>query len=401
MIDLDFFQNKVFSVSEFNNLFKSIIDEVDIFKNITITGELKNFKKHVTGNYFFQLIDKNSSISCVVYSFLDFNYNNKFKDGDKVKITGSLTIFNKKGTYNIVVKRMSFENEGEILLNKNLLIKKLQKEGVISDEKRNLPKFPRNIGLLCGENSAAYYDIVNNINNRYKNCIIYFFPCIVQGNSAKRSILQALEKANNYNLDILIISRGGGEDLSVFDDEDIAIKIHSIKCPTIAAIGHDVDYTVCDYVSDVRVSTPTAAALTSVPNTHDLLLNLEDSYSIILNNIKFKLSTYENNLKLLNNIIENNSFSSKINKFSNNLKILKINLSNSLNKKIVEYKNKISLFDTTLDNISPYNILKKGYVLVYNNENKAVSTFKEAKDYNDFKIKFVDGVIKVKRNGDN
>ena len=138
----------VYSVSQFNNLFKEIIDETKIFKNLNITGELSNFKKHISGNYFFNLIDDSSSISCIIYSFLDFSYDKKFKTGDKVIINGNLTIFNKRGTYNIVVNKMSLVGEGDILLNKKFLIEKLTKEGIISEIKKDIPKFPNKIAIL-------------------------------------------------------------------------------------------------------------------------------------------------------------------------------------------------------------------------------------------------------------
>ena len=285
----------VYSVSQFNNLFKEIIDETKIFKNLNITGELSNFKKHISGNYFFNLIDDSSSISCVIYSFLDFSYDKKFKTGDKVIINGNLTIFNKRGTYNIVVNKMSLVGEGDILLNKKFLIEKLTKEGIISEIRKDIPKFPNKIAILTGDNSAAYSDLIKNISNRYKNCEILFFPTIVQGKDAVKSIINSLEAAKNYDLDLLILARGGGssEDLSAFDDENVVRSFAKIKCPKISAIGHEIDVMVCDYVADLRVSTPTAAAIASVPNKDDLLSYLDNKLNEIYVCVNSKILLYE------------------------------------------------------------------------------------------------------------
>ena len=320
----------VYSVSQFNNLFKEIIDETKIFKNLNITGELSNFKKHISGNYFFNLIDDSSSISCVIYSFLDFSYDKKFKTGDKVIINGNLTIFNKRGTYNIVVNKMSLVGEGDILLNKKFLIEKLTKEGIISEIKKDIPKFPNKIAILTGNNSAAYSDLIKNISNRYKNCEILFFPTIVQGKDAVKSIINSLEAAKNYDLDLLILARGGGssEDLSAFDDENVVRSFAKIKCPKISAIGHEIDVTVCDYVADLRVSTPTAAAIASVPNKDDLLSYLDNKLNEIYVCVNSKILLYEKKLSKIKDINFFKSFNLYLNDLKNKILFINEKISN-------------------------------------------------------------------------
>ena len=388
----------VYSVSQFNNLFKEIIDETKIFKNLNITGELSNFKKHISGNYFFNLIDDSSSISCVIYSFLDFSYDKKFKTGDKVIINGNLTIFNKRGTYNIVVNKMSLVGEGDILLNKKFLIEKLTKEGIISEIKKDIPKFPNKIAILTGDSSAAYSDLIKNISNRYKNCEILFFPTIVQGKDAVKSIINSLEVAKNYDLDLLILARGGGssEDLSAFDDENVVRSFAKIKCPKISAIGHEIDVTVCDYVADLRVSTPTAAAIASVPNKDDLLSYLDNKLNEIYVCVNNKILLYEKKLSKIKDINFFKSFNLYLNDLKNKILFINEKISNSINLKFNDYSTRLKELKSKIEILNPENLLSKGYAIIKDNNNRVITSKSEAVNKSYLNIKFIDGSIKVK-----
>lgn len=388
----------VYSVSQFNNLFKEIIDETKIFKNLNITGELSNFKKHISGNYFFNLIDDSSSISCVIYSFLDFSYDKKFKTGDKVIINGNLTIFNKRGTYNIIVNKMSLVGEGDILLNKKFLIEKLTKEGIISEIKKDIPKFPNKIAILTGDNSAAYSDLIKNISNRYKNCEILFFPTIVQGKDAVKSIINSLEAAKNYDLDLLILARGGGssEDLSAFDDENVVRSFAKIKCPKISAIGHEIDVTVCDYVADLRVSTPTAAAIASVPNKDDLLSYLDNKLNEIYVCVNSKILLYEKKLSKIKDINFFKSFDLYLNDLKNKILFINEKISNSINLKFNDYSTRLKELKSKIEILNPENLLSKGYAIIKDDNNRVITSKSEAVNKLYLNIKFIDGSIKVK-----
>lgn len=388
----------VYSVSQFNNLFKEIIDETKIFKNLNITGELSNFKKHISGNYFFNLIDDSSSISCVIYSFLDFSYDKKFKTGDKVIINGNLTIFNKRGTYNIVVNKMSLVGEGDILLNKRFLIEKLTKEGIISEIKKDIPKFPNKIAILTGDNSAAYSDLIKNISNRYKNCEILFFPTIVQGKDAVKSIINSLEIAKNYDLDLLILARGGGssEDLNAFDDENVVRSFAKINCPKISAIGHEIDVTVCDYVADLRVSTPTAAAIASVPNKDDLLSYLDNKLNEIFVCVNSKILLYEKKLSKIKDINFFKSFNLYLNDLKNEILFINEKISNAISLKFNDYSTRLKELKNKIEILNPENLLSKGYAIIEDNNNKVITSKSEAVNKSYLNIKFIDGSIRVK-----
>lgn len=388
----------VYSVSQFNNLFKEIIDETKIFKNLNITGELSNFKKHISGNYFFNLIDDSSSISCVIYSFLDFSYDKKFKTGDKVIINGNLTIFNKRGTYNIVVNKMSLVGEGDILLNKRFLIEKLRKEGIISEIKKDIPKFPNKIAILTGDNSAAYSDLIKNISNRYKNCEILFFPTIVQGKDAVKSIINSLEIAKNYDLDLLILARGGGssEDLNAFDDENVVRSFAKINCPKISAIGHEIDVTVCDYVADLRVSTPTAAAIASVPNKDDLLSYLDNKLNEIFVCVNSKILLYEKKLSKIKDTNFFKSFNLYLNDLKNKILFINEKISNTISLKFNDYSTRLKELKNKIEILNPENLLSKGYAIIKDDNNRVITSKSEAVNKSYLNIKFIDGSLRVK-----
>lgn len=395
----------IYTVSQFNNIFKEVIDETKIFKNLNISGELSNFKKHVSGNYFFNLIDDTSSISCVIYSFLDFSYDKKFKTGDKVLVNGNLTIFNKRGTYNIIVNKMSLLGEGDILLNKKYLIEKLKNEGLISEIKKEIPKFPSKIGIITGDNSAAYSDLIKNISLRYCNAEIIFFPTIVQGKDSIKSLIKSLDLAKSYNLDILIIARGGGssEDLSSFDDESVARSFASIECPKISAIGHEIDTTVCDFIADLRVSTPTAAAMASVPNKDDLFDYLNNKLKEMYSQINNKILLYEKKLSKIKDIPFFKSLNLYLNDLKNKLLILNEKINNNYLLKLSEYNARLNNLSNKLSLLNPENILDKGYAIIFDNNINILTSKQEAIDKKYLNIKFRDGelkVIEVKNNDD-
>ena len=264
------------TIAELNKLIKTTIDSSYFLKNIVVRGELQSFKKHMaTGHYFFKLVEKDTSISCMIYSYSDYiGYDKKFRDGDLVEVTGSVNYFNKRGEVNFTISSMKLCGDGEKLLKKKELLEKLYNLGYFDENKKKpIPKFPKTIGVITSPTGAAIEDIRKNIFERTKTVEVLLFPCIVQGADAKNSLLNAIEKTKQYDLDVIIIGRGGGskDDLAAFDDEEVALAIYNLGVPVIAAVGHEIDKSVVDYIADKTVSTPTAAAVAAVPNDQELI----------------------------------------------------------------------------------------------------------------------------------
>lgn len=364
------YSDLTFSVSDINNVIKEFIEGNSFFKKLKVKGELQGFKKSSTGHYFFYLKDEESVISCVIYSFSNIDDLYSFKDGDLVEVTASLGIFNKRGTYNLRISSMKKAGLGDILLKKKMLLEKLNAEGLLRIEnKRPIPKFPKHIGIVTSETGAALQDMLKNINARMSGLTIHLFPCLVQGKGAPISIEAALLKAAETNVDVLIIGRGGGssDDLSAFDDERVARALSAIKVPTISAVGHEIDFSVTDYVADLRVSTPTQAAIQCVQNKYDLLdyfndieLSLKRTALQKIENENDKITYYKNFLARndINTIIAH-----RIDHLNSLESLINIGFKNYLNSN----ENRINNLEKILNNTNYINKINNGIAVIKNN----------------------------------
>lgn len=394
-------KNIIYSVEELNNIIKAVLENEEFLNNVVVRGELQGFKKHSSGHYFFKLIDKNAQINAVIYSFkanyLDLS---SFKDGDEVEATGSISFYNKRGDITFNISKISFYGDGQKLLKKKLLLEKLQKEGLFDiNAKKVIPTYPKKIGIITSDTGAAIEDIKKNIFARYKLAELYIFPCLVQGEGASKSIIDAIDKAKTYDLDTIIIGRGGGskEDLSAFDDEILARKIFDLNIPVISAIGHEIDKSVVDYVSDLSVSTPTAAANAAVPNSNDLL----DYINQLSNTLNIFLRSFidKQNIKIAN--IEKLNLFNNINNLYETIKIKLNNYKNILDNyyktTIKLLNNKLNSYKTIFESINVNNVLSKGFAIIYNEKNEIIATTKEIENTQNLKIKVKDGTTIIRR----
>ena len=391
-------EDHVFTVSEFNDLLKNIFDETPLFHGLKIKGELNGFKRHSSGHFFFSLRDENSTINCVIYSFNYKNSFSKLKDGDLVEATGSLTVFNKRGTYNFIITNLVPSGIGDILLKKQQLLEKLDKLGYFDPEKKKpIPLFPKTIGIITSPTGAAIKDIEKNIRLRNKNVDLILFPATVQGSTAVSSILKAIELTKNYDIDTLIIGRGGGsnEDLSAFDDENIAIALHELNIPVISAVGHEINKSVCDYVADLSVSTPTAAAIAAVQDTSEVIEYLKKTDSDLDLMLNSKISRYKNQINEIRNMEFFSNLPRYIESINSQIKLIEYDLNNKVLNLINNYRSSLNQYDTLLNALNPQNVLKKGYSIIKNQENKILSTVEEIKANKQLTLIMSDGKIDI------
>lgn len=395
-------KSHVFNVTEINQLIKDVFESSPYFKNISIKGEISNWKgRNISGHIYFSLKDNQSTIKCVMFKYDALYLKEDIKDGDKVTLYGSISVYTPSGSYQFIVKRIEKEGLGDILLRKKLLIEKLDKEGLFYIEhKKEIPEFPNKIGIIVGKNSAAAKDLEFNISRRWPLAKITFYYSLVQGELASKDIISKLEIADNDNNDVLILARGGGsiEDLSAFDDESLARFVYALKTPLISAVGHEINKSIVDLVSDKYASTPTGAAEIAVPNKEEILddLNQEQNYinSLVLN--------YYNKLQSALNILINNKNITSIDSIQETL-FSKINL---LEQKIQTngnmYYEKISsnltLKEKIINTLNPYNILDKGYSIIRNDQGNVISESTKLKDKNNATIIFKDKSIEVEIN---
>ncbi len=295
---------KYYSITALNRAIKNMFDSKPELNKVYIKGEISNFKHHSRGHLYFTLKDENSRIAAVMFSSSAKNINFEPEDGMKVLVSGRVTVYEATGGYQIYVEQMELDGIGNLYLEYERLKKTLEEQGLFKEEhKKAIPKFPKKIGIITAPTGAAIRDILSTIKRRYPICETILFPALVQGVGAKESIVEQLNRAQDFDLDVIICGRGGGsiEDLWAFNEEIVARAIYNSRIPVISAVGHEIDFTIADFVADLRAPTPTGAAEMAVPNLVDLK-TLINQYTIRLNeNIKGILNYNVKRIEVLKN----------------------------------------------------------------------------------------------------
>ena len=282
------YENLAISVSELNKYIKEKISADEALSNIIVKGEISNFKNHYTGHMYFTLKDENSLIKCIMFKTYAQRLNFMPKDGMKVFVLGGVSVFERDGIYQIYVKAMQEDGIGALYREYEELKKKLEQEGLFSEaHKKKIPMMPKVIGVLSSQTGAVIKDIINVSTRRNPNVYIRLLPVPVQGEGAAQKIAEGIKLMNdNHMADVLILARGGGslEDLWPFNEEIVAHAIYNSEIPIISAVGHETDFTIADFVADLRAPTPSAAAELAVPDIYE---------------VKQKINQAQNKLKIL------------------------------------------------------------------------------------------------------
>ena len=393
-------QLPVFSVSQITSLIKEILETS--FRTITIEGEISNWRPSSSGHIYFTLKDNVSQIKAVIFRSAAYKLSFSPKDGDKVRCTGNLTVYAAQGNYQIVVSKMEPAGTGNILQMLEERKQKLAAEGLFdSEKKRPLPLFPKTIGVVTSPTGAAIRDILNIAKRRNPKINIIVLPAIVQGDGAAQTIIRMIEIANFYKLcDILIVGRGGGslEDLLPFSEENVVRAVSSSNIPVISAVGHEIDWALCDYAADFRAPTPSAAAEMAIPVLEDIKIELQDYKEDLYNNI----NRIVKNTRLLIKSFNPDSLEIKfrniqqplLNRFEN----AKINLFENIKNKIKDYRNIISNSKTILENASPQTILDRGYSMVTDNKGNVIRNETQVSAGDEIKITLAKGKLSASVN---
>ncbi len=383
-------EKKYITVGTLNRYLKNKFDTDPNIQRVCLKGEISNFKGHTRGHLYFTLKDEESRINAVMFSFNASKLTFVPEDGMKVLVEGKVSIYPPTGAYQIYVEEMTNDGLGNLYLKYEALKKELEQKGLFaSSHKKAIPKYPEKIGIVTAPTGAAIKDILSTIKRRYPICETILFPCLVQGELAKDDIAKQINEANNWDLDVLIVGRGGGsiEDLWAFNEVVVAEAIYNSRIPIISAVGHEIDFTIADFVADLRAPTPTGAAEMAVPNMSDLN-TLLDQYKIrFTNKIRSKLDNYKDKLNIiknsyvltnplavyelkeqkLTNLIDNmNSIiEKKLEQNASRLNMLKNNyLLNHPEELLKTSKHKLSLIINKLELLNPLSILSKGYSIV-------------------------------------
>lgn len=391
---------KPITVQELNKYIKQKIDGDEYLNSVFVKGEISNFKLHYTGHMYFTLKDENSLIKCIM--FKGYTPNLKFmpKDGMKVVVFGSVSVFDRDGVYQIYCKAMREEGMGTLYEEYQKLKAKLEKEGLFeAAHKKKIPMLPKTIGVLTSSTGAVIRDIINVSTRRNPNVHIRLLPVPVQGTGAAEKIADAIEKMNAEKLaDVIIIGRGGGslEDLWPFNEEIVARAIYNSKLPIISAVGHETDFTIADFASDLRAPTPSAAAELAVPNVGDLVYTI----SIYQNRYKVALKRRVQLMKMrYEKCMARRVFKEPLQKIHERSIRLDMSIkliNNSIKKKMQTSKSEYIKLVSKLDALSPLKTLARGYSIAENDFGKVISS-KDKVNIGDYlSIRFTDGKIKAK-----
>ena len=387
------------SVTELNKYIKDKFEEDEMLNNILVKGEISNFKHHYTGHMYFTLKDENSLIKCVMFKTYTPNLNFIPKDGMQVKVLGTVSVFERDGVYQIYCKAMQQDGIGDLYKIYTELKEKLSKEGLFDDKyKKPIPYMPKCIGVLTSNTGSVIRDIINVSTRRNPNVYIKLLPVPVQGQGAARKITEAIKIMNENRLcDVIILARGGGslEDLWPFNEEIVARAIFDSKIPIVSAVGHETDFTISDFVADLRAPTPSAAAELVIPNVKDILLKLKEYESrqkIALNRkIQIMKLRYE---KCLNSKV----FKEPLQKINERYMMLDIKvrqMESYINQKYINEKAKAIKLIAKLDALSPLKTLSRGYSIITLN-GKTIKEAKYLKKDDEINIKLFDGQVNDK-----
>lgn len=386
---------RVLEVSEVNEYIKKVFLDDPILNGVKVRGEISNFKIHSSGHVYLTLKDNKSKIRCMIYRS-DYNKDLELDNGSKIVADGYISNYVSDGSYQLYMKNVSLEGVGNLYLDFLKLKEKLDKEGLFSNYyKKPIPRFPKSIGVVTSETGAVIRDIINVISRRYPKVAIKLYPVLVQGKDSVSSLIAGINFFNlEYPVDTIIIGRGGGslEELWSFNDEDLARAIFASSIPVISAVGHETDFTICDFVSDERAPTPSAAAEIATPNLADLLREQDLMAKRMTNSINNRI------------ILEKHRLRSSMDRFSQYadrymlgdryiaLDMILDKIDSSFTKYIQKKREEMNLYGVKMSSLNPFSIFDRGYSIA-EKEGRIVSTIRDIDQGDKLKINLKDGKL--------
>ena len=444
--------DEIISVGELNKSAKYLLEHN--FSNVSVIGEISNLSRPSSGHIYFTLKDESGAIRCAMFKNQNIKLNFSPENGDQCVLKGQVSIYAARGDYQLIVKSIEPAGAGNLMQKFEVLKKKLEQEGLFDQAKKKIiPNSPKHIAVVTSHSTAAFQDIISTVKRRAPNSQVSLSEAMVQGDAAHVSIINALSRIMNFNsnnpdnlIDVVIVSRGGGsiEDLWCFNNEDLAREIFSYPIPVISGVGHEIDFTICDFVSDCRVPTPTASA----ELVTEFSFQIQDKLEIIKTKIFRNISNYINGLnqlvklnnsklknpltllreksqnldnldlriqqqqlmiisskkgqieKILTNINHNNPIS-KLQLISNKIDLHLINLKRNIKEKIFLKKNNLKELLKSIEMLNPLSILDRGYAIVLNEKGEAIKSYKQVDKGQTLTARLSKGTIDVEVKNNN
>ncbi|MBR2280978.1 MAG: exodeoxyribonuclease VII large subunit [Ruminococcus sp.] len=400
MINPEFTKPRIISVSQLNYYVKSLLDNDPHLSSVFVTGDISNLTDHYrSGHIYFSLKDKNAVVRAVMFAGNARNLKFKPEEGMKVIALCRVSLYEVTGGYQIYVEDMQPDGIDSLTIAFEQLKKKLEEKGLFKPEnKKPIPKFPKIVGVITSPTGAAVQDIRNILTRRFPSVDIVLCPVLVQGAGAPEQLINAVNLFNEYDCaDVIIIGRGGGsiEDLWAFNDENLAYAIYASNIPVISAVGHETDFTICDFVSDLRAPTPSAAAELAVPDREELLAYYNSQRQYINSLIDNKLSFYNKKLSDIRTALSVNSPEKRIGLLSSKLDNLSKRAQLSINDTFNLKSDSVKKLGAKLETLNPVSVLNRGYAIAQK-DRKNINSVKELKIDDEIKLTLKDGSVKTK-----
>ncbi|KPU28093.1 exodeoxyribonuclease VII large subunit [Caloranaerobacter sp. TR13] len=391
---------RALTVSELNNYLKRVLINDPILNSINVEGEISNLKRHKNGHLYFSLKDQKSKVNCIMFN--NEVQKNKFhiENGLNVIISGYVSVYERDGLYQLYVRNIKPIGLGELYLAFEQLKRKLQNEGLFDiKKKKKLPYLPKKVGVVTSASGAAIKDIIKVMKRRLPSANIIIYPVLVQGDKASEDISKAIEFFNRReDIDVIIVGRGGGsiEELWAFNEEKVAKAIFQSKIPIVSAVGHETDFTISDYVADLRAPTPSAAAELVVPNIIELKKRIFLQYKRLIKSYESYVRSRQSLIYNYKILIASTRFTEKMEVKRQNLEYCYKGLLNSIDRYINNNLNKITFLNEKLNSLNPKESLNRGYAIPIKQNQKIVKSVDEVIDGEILTLVLSNGLIKVK-----
>ncbi len=389
----------VYSVTQMNLYIKNMFLKDFVLNHIYIKGEVSNCKYHTSGHIYFTLKDEKGQIACVMFAGQRNGLNFQLKEGQSVVALGAISVYERDGKYQLYASEIVQDGSGQLYQQFENLKKQLESEGIFdSSNKKNIPLYPKKIGIVTASTGAALQDILNISKRRNPYVQLILYPAKVQGDGAAKTVVAGIKTLEAYGVDTIIIGRGGGsiEDLWAFNEEIVARAIYACKIPIISAVGHETDVTISDFAADLRAPTPSAAAELAIPDINEMRKNLESIHYELVRTMEDKLNKYRTKLEQYRLRLEYGSPIYKVRQKRQYLMDLEQRISNDMNQIMQRKKHQFELFVERLEGLSPLKKLKQGYAFVLNEEKQVLNCLDKTSVGDTLSISVTDGEIIAK-----
>lgn len=416
--------NQIFTVSRISFYIKDMFRRDEVLNHVSVSGEVGSLKYHSSGHIYFTIKDDSSALNCVMWrSSIPAGLKFKLEEGQKIIVTGSIETYEKTGVYQLYARNIELDGEGKLYAEFDKLKKKLSLEGLFDEaHKKPIPRFPGKVGVVTASTGAAIHDIMTVSERRDPYVQLILAPAKVQGEDAPGSIIRAIKMLDSYGVDTIIVGRGGGslEDLWCFNDEGVARAIYDCNTPVISAVGHEVDFTIADFVSDLRAATPSAAAELAVPDVEEYLSMLDGSYTVLKMHFAGKIRIYKEKVKQYELRLSKDSPQSRLFSYRQSVDEAEDKLFLQIKHQVEMYKRlldsvekklnadidldlektnrRLAVLAAKLEGLSPLTRLSGGYSYTENEKGENISTIKQVKQGEVIRVNFTDGYAKAKVN---